>query len=45
LIEKMDDVKLGEFAAKVKDQSADAVKAAFVELVGELNAVGVKYFN
>jgi DnaJ family protein C protein 2 len=45
LIEKMDDVKLGEFAGKINGQSADAIKTAFVELAGELNAVGIKYFN
>lgn len=45
LIEKLDDVKLGEFAAQVKGQSADEVKASFTGLATELSAVGIQYFK
>ncbi|EGW35419.1 uncharacterized protein SPAPADRAFT_58637 [Spathaspora passalidarum NRRL Y-27907] len=51
LLEKFDDVKLGEVAAKVKDADAAGVKAALSEVVAELVGAGslqasyLKYFS
>ena len=51
LIEKFDDVKLGEVADKVKDADAASVKSTFVEVAKELVGAGsldasyLKYFN
>ncbi|RLV96188.1 Zuotin [Spathaspora sp. JA1] len=51
LIEKFDDVKLGEVANKVKGADATAVKAVFTEVVAELISAGslqasyLKYFS
>lgn len=51
LLEKFDDVKLGEVAGKVKDADAASAKAAITEAAKELIAAGsldasyLKYFN
>ncbi|EMG45865.1 ZUO1 Zuotin [Candida maltosa Xu316] len=51
LIEKFDDVKLGEVADKVKDADAASIKATLTEVAKELVAAGsldasyLKYFN
>lgn len=45
IIDKLDDIKLGEFAGKVKDQSSELVKTLFIEVANELNVVGIQYFK